>query len=327
MLKVLQIGCGGMGKAWCDTVTKYKNTELAGVVDINQQNLKDTAEKFNLSSNILFTDLDEAIKKAKPDIAVVVTPPDARKEICTKLMDENIPIITEKPLADTPETCKYLLEYSERKKILYVVSQNYRFSPSIQTLKKAVSGSGLGRIGSVQIDFHKRPRFVGFRLEMKYPLIIDMAIHHFDLMRYIFEADPIKVCGIGWNPYWSWFKGDAEASLIFKFKEGIHVTYISSWCSNRPEDTWNGSWIIECEKGAIIFKDDNTKIVPLEGNEEIVPVQELKYEGLMWVLDDFVNAVQGGIIPQTVISDNIKSINMVFNAIKTLENLVTIEFK
>ena len=46
---------------------------------------------------------------------------------------------------------------------------------------------------------------------MAYPLLIDMAIHQFDLARDLIGSDPVAVYCESFNPSWSWFAGDAAA--------------------------------------------------------------------------------------------------------------------
>ena len=46
---------------------------------------------------------------------------------------------------------------------------------------------------------------------MAYPLLIDMAIHQFDLARDLIGSEPEAVYCESFNPAWSWYAGDAAA--------------------------------------------------------------------------------------------------------------------
>ena len=52
---------------------------------------------------------------------------------------------------------------------------------------------------------------------MPHPLIIDMSIHHFDLMRFFLGSDAVAISARSWNPPWSWFAGDASAAAQIEF--------------------------------------------------------------------------------------------------------------
>src|SRR5690606_36932089 len=110
------------------------------------------------------------------------------------------------------------------------------------TLKHVLESGKMGRITALNVDFYKGPHFGGFREEMPYPLIIDMAIHHFDMMRHFLNSAPLTVYGQSWNPPWSWFRGDASASLLLKFANDVVVSYNGSWCSVGTEPSWNAHW-------------------------------------------------------------------------------------
>lgn len=114
---------------------------------------------------------------------------------------------------------------------------------------------------------------------MPYPLIVEMAIHHFDMMRYFLGLNPLSVFGKSWNPSWSWYKGDAACSLIIEMEKEVVVSYYASLASKKQETSWNADWRIECPKGVIIFKNDR---IYVESNsrrlKEICPV-EMDWEG------------------------------------------------
>src|SRR5207247_4890068 len=114
----------------------------------------------------------------------------------------------------------------------------------------------LGGVASVSVQFFKGPHFGGFREEMPYPLIIDMAIHHFDMMRFFLGRDATSVYGRSWNPPWSWYRGDASAAVTLKFGGDVVVSYNGSWCSVGMETPWNANWRFECENGVLVFQDD-----------------------------------------------------------------------
>ena len=55
------------------------------------------------------------------------------------------------------------------------------------------------------------------REEIAYPLLIDMAIHQFDLARDLIGSQPEAVYCESFNPAWSWYAGDAAAEVVFEF--------------------------------------------------------------------------------------------------------------
>jgi predicted dehydrogenase len=186
-------------------------------------------------------------------------------------------------------------------------------------LKKTRAAGVMGAIGAVHVEFFKGPHFGGFREEMAYPLIIDMSIHHFDLMRFFLDSDPVRVFGRSWNPPWSWFKGDASASVILDFANGVPVSYNASWCSQGRETAWNADWRFECTDGVVAMVDEQVYTQATGAEPELVEMALPERTDQSYLLHEFYEAVTGGKPPVTTCQDNIKSLGIVFDVVASFE--------
>jgi predicted dehydrogenase len=327
-MKVIQAGIGGMGAVWLQTVLTSPEVEYAALVEINDDTAAIQAEKFGLKREMIFRSMDEALANVQADGIIDITPPQFHKSISLMALDAGLPVLSEKPLASTFEDALAIVEKSNLTGVLHMVAQNYRYSTPAQTLKQVLMSGEMGRIGAVSVEFYKGPHFGGFREEMPYPLVIDMAIHHFDLMRYLIGSDPISVYGQSWNPAWSWFKGDASAAVSITFQNGVAATYNGSWCASGRETSWNGNWRFDCEHGVVSLIDDNVYVQHWIGTQgfnnlysEVEPIAylELPRMGQAHLLYEFYAAVKLGGVPSTTCQDNIKSLAVVFGAVKSFE--------
>ena len=129
-----------------------------------------------------------------------------------------LPVLCEKPLAETVAVGLSMAAAADLTGRLLMVSQSRRYWRHLDTLRGLLGQ--LGPIGTVDCSFRKAPRFGGFREVMPYPLLVDMAIHQFDLSRLLIDADPVAVYCDSYNPSWSWFAGDAAADVLFEFADG-----------------------------------------------------------------------------------------------------------
>ena len=104
-------------------------------------------------------------------------------------------------MASTIEDCVAMLQASRHRR-KFAVSQNYRYRPAIQTMARLVREGLSVKSARIKLDFYKGWYFDtdNFRRTMAHPLIIDMCIHHFDLLRCITGLEPITVRGESWNP-------------------------------------------------------------------------------------------------------------------------------
>jgi predicted dehydrogenase len=318
-MKVIQVGMGGMGNAWLHAVLGSENVAYAGFVEINDTIAAEQVKRYNLDGSRVYHTLPEALAAVDADGVINVTPPQFHKEVSITALAAGLPVLSEKPLADTFAAAQAIVEKADATGLLHMVAQNRRYMVGPQTLKYALTSAGMGEIGSASVQFFRGPHFGGFRDEMPYPLIIDMSIHHFDLMRFLLESDAVSVFGRSWNPPWSWYKGDASAAVTLEFAGHKYVNYTGSWCSQGREQSWNAEWRIECANGVVVMQDE--EVYTQKTGEDAVHVTPvtLAREGQAYLLHEFYEAVTTGKPPVTTCRDNIKSLAIVFDVVKSFE--------
>ncbi len=100
---------------------------------------------------------------------------------------------------------------------LLMVSQSRRYFRAGDAFGRQIAE--LGAVGSLSCEFFKAPHFGGFREQMAEPLLIDMAIHQFDLARKLIGSAPVSVYCESYNPEWSWFDGNAAANADLRVRQ------------------------------------------------------------------------------------------------------------
>ena len=207
---------------------------------------------------------------------------------------------------------------------IYAVSQNRRYASGIRRLRAMLAG--LGPLTMINSDFFLGPHFGGFRDRMKHPLLLDMAIHTFDQARFLTGADPLAVYCRSWNPAGSWYDGAASAVCIFEMTGGVVYTYRGSWCAEGCATEWNAEWRLIGERGSAVWdgaSEPRAEAVAETGGWlstlralEPPPVGD-EAADVHPVIAEFVSCVEAGTMPETVCTDNIKSLAMVHAAIES----------
>jgi predicted dehydrogenase len=319
-MKIIQVGIGGMGNAWLNAVLNSSEVEYAGFVEINDAIAKSQAQRYGLDGKLIFHTLPEALAAVSADGVLDITPPQFHKSISNTSLEAGIPVLSEKPLADTLESAQDIVRKANETGMLHMVAQNRRYSIPAQTLKQVLMSGKMGGVASVSIEFFRGPHFGGYRDEMPYPLIIDMAIHHFDMMRFFLDSEAVSIFGQSWNPVWSWYKGDASASLMLEFANDVVVTYDGSWCSISADTSWNAHWRFECANGVIIMREDEVYTQTAQGDLTAVRPLQPQYTDQAYLLHEFYEAVTQGKTPATTCQDNIKSLGIVFDCVRSFES-------
>jgi predicted dehydrogenase len=323
-MKVIQVGMGGMGSAWLRAVQAAPEVEYAGFVEVIPAIAAKQVEKYGLASDLVFPSLEAALDAVQADGVINVTPPQFHRAVSIAALEAGVPVLSEKPLADTLAAAQDIVDAADRTGVLHMVAQNYRYHTPTQTLFQTLQQGDFGPVGAVKVDFFKGPHFGGFREEMPYPLIIDMSIHHFDLMRFFLGRDPVAIYGRSWNPAWSWFKGDASAAVMLDFGDAI-VSYNASWCSQGQVTPWNADWRFECAAGVIALTDDVVTTQRPDGELVTVPMLQPPRLGQAYLLHEFFEAVTQGKPPMTTCQDNIKSLGIVFDVIESFERSILVQ--
>ncbi len=323
-MRFIQVGVGGFGRGWVQKLTDNPSVEVVALVDVNQTALTAARKVGNYGKEICFSTLNEALKSVNADALVCVTPPEYHKQCVVQAMKAGLDVIIEKPMSDNLANCMSILKTSRNTGRTCAVSQNYRYRPETWTLARLIESRRIGDIGQVKIDFYMGHDFGGgFRHEMDYPLLVDMAIHHFDLVRFVTGLNAVSVRGEAWNPAWSNYKGDCSSSLVFVMENGARVVYNASWCAKGQFCSWDGIWQIEGTEGSISYEDSKITVYDVQkgykvNGTETVSAEGPENSGQVFVLNDFISSVKRGTRPYTDVFDNIHSVAMVFAAVKAV---------
>jgi predicted dehydrogenase len=326
-LKALLVGAGGMGQAWAKTLRDFEDVETIGWMDIRAGAAAEAIEKLQLTGPKPFDDLAKALAQTHPDFLVDVTIPEAHRDVTVTALRSGIPVLGEKPMADSLAAAREMVAASERAGKLYMVSQSRRYDGRVLAFRDAIRKYA-GDLGILCSDFFLGPHFGGFREEMPSPLLLDMAIHTFDNARQISGRDPVAVYCRQFNPAWSWFKGDASATALFEMTGGLQYIYNGSWCAQGLNTSWQSQWRAFGSMGAASWDGETDPIADrVTGTEGFMPPTQkasVKADpniapGIAGSLREFVQALRTGQTPQGECHDNIKSLAMVFAAIESAQ--------
>lgn len=325
--KIILAGCGAMANVWLDYVEKRDDAEIVGLVDINEQNAKQMAERRGLIVPI-FTDLSVALENVQADIVFDVTIPSSHKEIAITSLRAGCHVFGEKPMAESLEDAREILEIVNETKKNYSVMQNRRFQKHVRSIQHFLAAGKIGSVGSIHANFFLGPHFGGFRDVMDHPLILDMAIHTFDQARFMIGAEPVSVYCHEYNPPGSWYRGNASAVCIFEMSDGSVFTYNGSWCAEGLNTSWESEWRITGSEGSVTWNGfdrpaceviDRTKPTEFMNTHQSIPIPNVwdGSEEHFGCLDEMFASVEENRLAETDCTDNIHSIAMVFGAIES----------
>jgi predicted dehydrogenase len=316
-IRLIQVGAGSMGRAWLEVISRSTDVELVGLVDLNLEAARQAATNSGHDDLAVAGSLPEMLDLVTADAVVNVTVPEAHAEVSTTALLNGLAVLCEKPLADTVSSALSMVAAAEVSGRLLMVSQSRRYWRNLAALRTQVAQ--LGTLGFVACSFFEAPHFGGFRDEMAYPLLVDMAIHQFDLARDLIGNEPVSVSCASFNPSWSWFAGDAAAEVDFDFADGTRFVFSGCWCSPGLETSWNGSWRISGSAGTALWDGDHEPVAETVSGEKIPAQPGTDPEQIAGSLAEFVGALRTDTTPSGEVHSNVLSLAMVEGAIRSAQ--------
>ncbi len=322
--RTVVVGAGGISGSWFPPLAAEK-VDVAAVVDLDIEAARGKIAKYRLACEAS-TDVAAILERTRPDFVVDLTVPAAHAAVTCTALRAGCHVIGEKPMAASMEEARRMVAVSEETGRLYMVSQSRRWDPKHDRVRQAVASGELGAVTTLACDFSIGAHFGGFRDTMPSPLILDMAIHHFDLARFMTGLDATAVYAHEFNPRGSWYAGDAAASCIFEMSGGAVFTYAGSWCAEGLHTSWNGDWRIVGEKGSLAYEHDGDPVGQVVAGTEgfhrplrdlAVPPSAMTETGMHGALREMLAFLRTGRKPQTECHDNIRSLAMVFAALES----------
>jgi predicted dehydrogenase len=323
-LRAVVVGAGPMGRGWSGAVAEANDADLVGIVDLDVEVARAAVDELELGAVAVASDLTTMCRDVEVDVVVDATVPEAHHAVTVEALAMGIPVLGEKPLAATMAEALSLVAATEAAGELFMVSQSRRYDRNLFAL--ADGFERIGHVGILTCTFFRAPRFGGFRDEMDHPLLLDMAVHPFDIARFLLGVEPVAVYCEEYNPPGSWYRGDAAATAIFELADGARFVYSGSWCSPGQETSWNGTWRVSGSAGTASWDGDGPPLLGLDG-EAPVPLpasDEPEHEAIAGSLDEFLVALRTGRTPMGTVRDNVRTLAMVHAAIRSAETGVRV---
>ncbi|MCE5251706.1 Gfo/Idh/MocA family oxidoreductase [bacterium] len=205
-LKVALVGTGSRGSTMWGKMVKDSFSdvvEFVGLCDINSKRLAFSKQYIGVNCPT-FTDFDEMVKTTKPDSVIVTTVDCFHAKYACRAMELGCNVICEKPMATDEKLCQEMLDCEKRTGKKITVTFNARYGAPPERIKEVLMSGEIGQITSV--DFHWYldtdhgasyfRRWHAFK-QFSGSLFVHKATHHFDLMNWWLEAEPVEVVSYG----------------------------------------------------------------------------------------------------------------------------------
>lgn len=331
-LKVVHVGLGGWGGDWArNALPRVPDIDVVGVVDPDATHRAAVLEKIACPDLAAFDTLGEALDGVATDAVVVTAPAVTHVPLALEALDAGKHVLVEKPFANTAEEAAVAVRRAAEKDLVIQVSQNYRFFPAPRAVQGMLARDAIGEVSAISIDFRQwdndAPKATHRHYRFPHPLINDMAIHHFDLLRKVTGQEAVSVYAKVGDPSFSRYDDEASAVITIEMQSGLVASYRGSWVSRGAPTAWAGEWAIDGEQGQIEFTSrlgstpdgDRVTLRRPGADPEPVELEDMPLYGRSAGLQAFAQSIASGTQPETAGAGNLGSLALMEAAARSAQ--------
>ena len=182
-MKIGVAGAGHLGKIHIKLISEIPELELVGIFDVNQENCRKVANEYNVRS---FTSYDEMIEQV--EAVDIVTPTLSHYELAIKALKSFKHIFIEKPITNTVQEAKSLLEITHEANVKAQVGHVERFNPAFKAAESYFEHP-------MFIETHRLAQFNPRGTDV--PVVLDLMIHDLDIVLKVVKSNIRKVSASG----------------------------------------------------------------------------------------------------------------------------------
>ncbi len=270
---VAVIGAGAIGLDHLASFKQHPAVRLAAVAEVSPERGREAADKFNVPDLVT----DYRVLLARDDIHVVsiALPNYLHAPVALAALKAGKHVMLDKPMATNAQDGARLVAEAKKRGVLFMVGQNNRFGPEVQTARRLVTEGVLGDVYHAKTAWVRRsgiPRIGSWFTQTKFAgggCTYDIGVHALDRCLYLMgEFDAAAVSGQTYAQFGprgrgdgSWGKSEIDPKRPFdvddlsvaliKLKSGRTVLLEASWAAHQAEPDFNGTQLFGTEAGLV----------------------------------------------------------------------------
>jgi predicted dehydrogenase len=272
---------------------------------------------------------EEAVDHAKADGVIITLPQVLHPQATVRALAAGLHVLCEKPLAVDMAGARAVYEETQKHPgQVVMVNQNFRWRPHIQSFRRGIREGLVGPIGHIMFECRQQIRRTtkgAWREKMPEPFLLDFAIHHFDLLRYLTGEEVRRVIGLSFKPSWSWFENNSAAAAILTMQGGAVVDYGGTMVSLGLETPQEGLITVIGEKGTLHLDGKSQVFLHGQGDSRTLSQEPIPGGELGHGLAEFLAAVREKRQPETHVAEHIRSLALPLAVMKSSQKGGTVE--
>lgn len=220
MINIGIIGYGYWGPNLVRNFAEVQGARVAAVADLSQKALETVQRRFPaVKTTTRFQDLleDPAI-----DAVAIATPVSTHFELGMAALKAGKHLWLEKPMTETAEQARKLIEEAERRQLVLFVDHTFIYTGAVRKMAEIIKAGDLGKVlyyDSTRVNLGLFQRDVN--------VISDLAVHDFSILDHLLGEHPVAVSASGTNHFPGTPENLAYVTLFYESGSIAHTNV--SW--------------------------------------------------------------------------------------------------
>lgn len=212
-MKFVLVGCGSRHAMFVQALTGPfgQMHQLLALCDSNPVRLQLALKAAGpLAKGYPAAAFDQMLQEKRPDCVIVTTPDHLHAVYIVAALKAGCDVICEKPLTIDAMSLQAITEAQARSGRRVLVTFNYRYAPARSQLRDLLADGAIGKVTAVNFRWkldrvHGADYFRRWHRQKGHSggLQVHKCTHHFDLLNWWLNADPVSVAGSGSRAFYT----------------------------------------------------------------------------------------------------------------------------
>ena len=195
------VGCGQIAeKSHLPALQRLREAHVVALADTDSERLRRAGDCYGVERR--YSDFRQLLDDGAVEAVAVLVPARLHVEVALAALEAGKHVLVEKPLALSLGECDRLIACAERCERVVLVGFNTRWHPLVRRARDLVRSGAVGTPRMIRTTLACRDQHVGDVPDWRKHRalggggLVDMAIHHFDLWRFLLEREVREVSAV-----------------------------------------------------------------------------------------------------------------------------------
>jgi len=327
VLRGALLGCGHISPFHLRAWERIKGVEIVALANRTVSKAEARAREFGIPLEHVYGDYRELLENEELDFVDIATAPHVHRQQVEAAAAHGLHVLCQKPFAPTLDDARAMMGACDRAGVLFSINENWRWRSWYREVKHLLDQGVIGRPRYIRISRHSdaalprpdgspHPVFVeqAYMAELDKLILYEWGIHIIDVMRFFFGR--VTSVYARMDQVSPLYKGEDRALVTLTFGDFTGLID-ASWATIGAEHRFSHleHMALEGDAGSIHLLPEQGDILQVTTRCDTwqqpafdVTPDEAYQASYVAAQQHFIDCLREGRLPETVASDNFKTL-------------------